>query len=122
MNYNQIQTLLAFYLDKLKVSNPVLYVLSQAAMLLLLYLFGADKININDTVDAGVIFILGSLLTTVSPRTSQRASDYKKRTGATKVESEIESGVPSKVEPSNESEDGVGEPSEPFPDIDQSNN
>jgi hypothetical protein len=87
-------------------------------MLLLLYLFGADKININDTVDAGVIFILGSLLTTLSPRTSQRASEYKKRTGATKVESE----APSEVEPSIESEVGLGEPNEPFPDIDQSNN
>ena len=120
MNYTQIQSLIAFYLDKLKVSNPVLYVISQAAILLLLYLFGADKININDTVDTGIVVILGGLLTSVSPRTSQKAAEYKDsirenlkdRTGATKVEA-------TKVE-STRVEQPILDDS--FPDIDQSNN
>ena len=115
MNYTQIQSLIAFYLDKLKISNPVLYVISQAAILLLLYLFGADKININDTIDTGIVVILGGLLTSVSPRTSQKATEYKDsirdnlkdRAGATRVET-------TKVE--------ATEVDDSFPDIDQSNN
>lgn len=72
-----IQMFLAFYLDKLKISNPITYVIVQTLICSTLLLFSTNVININQSMDNTIIIILGSVVAGLSPRTSQKAAEYE---------------------------------------------
>lgn len=72
-----VQMFLAFYLDKLKISNPITYVVLQTLICGTLLLFSTDVININQSVDNTIIIILGGIVAGISPRTSQKAAEYE---------------------------------------------
>lgn len=83
MNYtsliSEVSLQLAFYLDKLKVKSPLVFVGVQVLILGLLAAFTFNKVNINETVDAIVITVLLGLTSAISPRTSQGAQEVKDR-------------------------------------------
>lgn len=71
-----IQKFLAFYLDKLKINNPIIYIVVQMLICGVFLLFSTNTVNINESVDTTIIVILGGITAGLSPRTSQRASEY----------------------------------------------
>ncbi len=79
--YNFIAKWLATQLDKLKVANPVVFVIIQSLLGTLLGLFLTDTINLPDvaflvnlsadlSTDSIVIGLLGALMAIISPRTT----------------------------------------------------
>ena len=74
---NSISEMLAYVLDKLKVKNPILFTAVQMVLAGLLVAFSLDKINIGDELDSQVIIVLTALVSTVSPRTSDKAKKFK---------------------------------------------
>jgi hypothetical protein len=89
--YNFIAKWLATQLDKLKVKNPVVFVVLQSLLGTLLGMFLADAINLPDvtflvnlspdlSTDSIVIGLLGALMAIISPRTTllKNLSDAEK--------------------------------------------
>ena len=123
---SKLNPALAYYLDKLKIRNPVIYVITQLTMLITLVLFYLNVLNITDEIDTAIIGFITLLLSGISSSTYNHKEEYKKttsnttsgttnpkeRTGATKVEAKADAKVETK-------------PTEKvltFPKIDQSNN
>lgn len=73
---SQVSNFIGFYLDKLKMSSPLLFTLVKLIMGGLLILFSVDKININPEVDLYVVSMLTLLTSYVSPRTTQAKNNY----------------------------------------------
>lgn len=79
--YNWIAKFLATQLDKLKIANPVVFILVQSTLGTILTLFATDVINlpnvqflVNLTADLAtdnvVIGLLGALMAIIGPRTT----------------------------------------------------
>ena len=79
--YNWVAKFLANQLDKLKIANPVVFILVQSTLGTLLTLFATDVINlpnvqflVNLTADLAtdtvVISLLGALMAIIGPRTT----------------------------------------------------
>lgn len=79
--YNFIAKWLATQLDKLKVANPVVFVVFQSLLGTILALFLSDTINLPDvaflvnlspdlSTDSIVVGLLGALMAIISPRTT----------------------------------------------------
>jgi hypothetical protein len=68
------------YLDKLKITNPFLFMTLSSALLVANSLFIFDIVSINNEVDSLVIFFLSTITTFMFPRTSKAKESYKNKT------------------------------------------
>lgn len=76
--FTELNKVIAYYLNKLKVRNPTIFILVQCAIWGLLWAFTMDKINVNTEVDTIIIAILAGLVSGLSPRTTTLSEEYKK--------------------------------------------
>lgn len=85
--YNFVAKWVASKLDKLKIKNPIVFILIQSTALTVLGLFVANTINLPDIAllvkidpalasDNLVIGFLGALVALISPRTSVLTAQY----------------------------------------------
>jgi len=76
--FTELNKVIAYYLNKLKVRNPAIFILVQCAIWGFLWAFTMDKINVNTEVDTIIIAILAGLVSGLSPRTTTLSEEYKK--------------------------------------------
>ena len=76
--FTELNKVIAYYLNKLKVRNPTIFILVQCAIWGFLWAFTMDKINVNTEVDTIIIAILAGLVSGLSPRTTALSDEYKK--------------------------------------------
>lgn len=67
------------YLDKLKISNPFLFISLSLALLVSNSLFIFDVVNFSTEVDSIAIFFLSTITTFMFPRTSKAKESYKNK-------------------------------------------
>lgn len=109
---SKLNPVLAYYLDKLKIRKPVVYIITQISLLVVLGLFYMNLINITDEIDTAIIGIITLLVGGVSSSTYNYKQEYKQ---------EYKSKPKESVEALKQR---AGQPIEDdtFPTVDQSNN
>ena len=81
----ELNKVLGFILDKIKIKYPLLYVILQLTFVILIVLFSNNTININDEMDMAIVAIL-SALTFTAPRTTQYKQKYEESNKIEKVQ------------------------------------
>ena len=82
---------LAYYLNKLKVRNPLLFVILQVAISTVAFLIHIDKLSFDFLIvgyDDEILMFLLAVIAAISPRTTKLAESYEQKSKVTENSTE----------------------------------
>lgn len=89
MTIQNIIEVLAYYLNKLKIRNPLFFVILQVIISTVAFLMHVGKLSFDFIIagyDNEILMFLLALIAAISPRTTQLANSYEKKTNMTETD------------------------------------